>query len=70
LPIAAVHGLEIENNAWFWLIGSSAPLQSAQFFGAKFHEIIFTSPEKAHPRAALSFQIPPEVYTIYTNQST
>jgi hypothetical protein len=26
----------IENSAWFWLIGSSCPLQNAQPFGGKF----------------------------------
>jgi hypothetical protein len=32
-----------ENNAWFWLIGNSCPLQSAHPFGAKSKLMIRTS---------------------------
>jgi hypothetical protein len=32
-----------ENNAWFWLIGSSCPLHSAQPFGAKVKLMILIS---------------------------
>ena len=32
------------NNAWFWLMGKSCPLQKAQPLGGKFQLMIFTSP--------------------------
>src|SRR6266481_6295954 len=34
---------KIENNAWFWLIGKSCPLQNVQPLGGKFQLMIFIS---------------------------
>src|SRR5579862_2977438 len=47
-----------EKSAWFWLMGSSCPLQNAQPLGGKFHEITLISPRNGVlirdlPRACL-----------------
>src|SRR5229473_1619697 len=34
----------MENNAWFWLMGSNCPLQNDQPFGGKFQLMILISP--------------------------
>src|SRR5262245_25104975 len=34
-----------ENSAWFWLMGSSAPLHSAHPCGAKLNDMILISPK-------------------------
>ncbi|CAA9309666.1 MAG: hypothetical protein AVDCRST_MAG93-5142 [uncultured Chloroflexia bacterium] len=51
---------ETPNSAWFWLIGSSCPLQSAQPFGAKLNDMILISDRNG------SAMVPPDLVEVTT----